>query len=391
MRRLLVAALLAAASSLVACGEDGASGALGGGGEGGAGGSGGKQISGNELPALSDLTPGAWNRLEPGGDTLCALGSPYAFFVYPGASDRVAVDFMGGGACWEASGLGTCKVGGPYSHSVESNVDFENPPADAGGVLDMQHPDNPLKGWTHVLIAYCTGDIHWGSNDHTYGSGAEAYVVHHRGATNATAALSWVYDNVPSPEKVLVTGCSAGAYGSILWSAHVQQHYPGVNVVQLADSGVGVITPEFRSRNFPHWNPASAFPSFISALDPAKVDVNSMELPDMYVAIGQHFPSMRLAQFNYLKDQTQQLFYLAMGGPVSEWSSTMLDHLASIHAGTPNFSSYVADGTDHCTIPWKRFYAEGVPGETDLATWTGQLIDGSVPDDVACETCVPAE
>ena len=39
----------------------------------------------------------------PGGKTRCIFDSstPYAFQVYPGASDKLLVNFQGGGACWD--------------------------------------------------------------------------------------------------------------------------------------------------------------------------------------------------------------------------------------------------------------------------------------------------
>ena len=45
--------------------------------------------------------PSCWNEIFPEGDTICARGTPFSFFVHPGTVDRVVVDFMGGGACWE--------------------------------------------------------------------------------------------------------------------------------------------------------------------------------------------------------------------------------------------------------------------------------------------------
>jgi hypothetical protein len=384
MRHLVLALLLAVVPALVGCGEDAAGGAGSGGissGGGSGGWSGGAPIVYDAMPALAALQPDKWNQLSPGGDTLCARGSPYSFFVYPGAADKVAVHFMGGGACWDTD---TCRTDFLFSSTVEGNVDFTR--SDAGGILDMPNADNPLHGWTHVLVSYCTGDIHWGDRDTTYGAGADAYVIHHRGAANARSALAWIYDNFTAPTRAAVTGCSAGAYGSILWSAHVQQHYPSVDVVQLADSGTGVITPEFRSTNFPHWDPANAFPSFVPELDPSKVDVTTKELPDMYIAIGKHFPRMQLAQFNYLNDTTQTGFYAVMGGKLDDWSGLMLDHVAQIHAGIPNFSSYTADGTEHCILPFKRFY-DATTTEPTPSAWTTKLIDGEDPGDVACAEC----
>ena len=50
-------------------------------------------------PAVPDLAAG-WTKIEPGGDTMCSLGTPYAYYVHPGTVNRLVVYFQGGGACW---------------------------------------------------------------------------------------------------------------------------------------------------------------------------------------------------------------------------------------------------------------------------------------------------
>src|SRR5688572_11531816 len=52
------------------------------GGEAAGGGGGGAPV----LPAPDELEPGVWNELVPGGDTICARGTPYSFWVRPGTS-----------------------------------------------------------------------------------------------------------------------------------------------------------------------------------------------------------------------------------------------------------------------------------------------------------------
>ena len=47
---------------------------------------------------LSDLDPG-WNEFSASGKTTCSDGSPYKFFVRPGASEKLMVYMQGGGGC----------------------------------------------------------------------------------------------------------------------------------------------------------------------------------------------------------------------------------------------------------------------------------------------------
>lgn len=49
--------------------------------------------------------------------------------------------------------------------------------------------------------------------------------VRHKGAVNALSAVEWLTSNLPSPELLFVTGCSAGAYASLLWAARLTPFY----------------------------------------------------------------------------------------------------------------------------------------------------------------------
>merc|ERR1712205_175287 len=52
---------------------------------------------------LDKLTPDKVARMSPGAPSGCADGSPFEFFVRKGMTpNRVLIDFMGGGACWNS-------------------------------------------------------------------------------------------------------------------------------------------------------------------------------------------------------------------------------------------------------------------------------------------------
>src|SRR5919204_3266630 len=45
-------------------------------------------------PPVIGAGPG-WNKLEPGGDTTCARGTPYAFWAHRGSTNKLLVFFEG--------------------------------------------------------------------------------------------------------------------------------------------------------------------------------------------------------------------------------------------------------------------------------------------------------
>jgi hypothetical protein len=222
--------------------------------------------------------------------------------------------------------------------------------------------------------------VHWGNAEQTYGDGASAFTIHHKGAVNVRAVLDWVYENVPAPEKVFVTGCSAGAYGSILWAAHIRNHYTESSVYHFADSGAGIITDTFFQQSFPSWNATDAYPTFIPGVDPAAFN----RLPQLYQQIGAHFPDMFLSQYNTVYDWNQHFYYEAMGGgDVQEWSTKMKASVGEIEQTTPSFRAYYAPGWQHCIIPHPEYY-EMTSGGVALLDWLGKVTNDENPTSVDC-------
>lgn len=381
-RPALCSLLCVVALTAAACGSDddgGSPAGTGGAGTGGAAGAAGASGSSGGPPAEGPITGlgQGWNEIAPGGATTCAKGDKYRFWVRPGTVDRVVVDFRGGGACWNTL---TCGVGDSIFESQANPEPWMSDESKAAGIYDHTRAENPFKDWHHVYVSYCTGDVHWGNSKQTYGAGTPLEsTIEHRGAVNAQAALDWVYTNVPSPDRVFVTGCSAGGYGAALWSAYVRDHYKSSKVYQFADSAAGIITDNFFQESFPAWNAKANFPSFIG------VDPNTFtKLPELYIGLGKTFPDTLFSQFNTAFDATQHSYYNAMGGgDAKEWSQKMQANLADISQGAPSFRSFLAAGYQHCVIDKDNFYDMAVGG-TKLVTWLGDALEGKTVQSVSC-------
>ena len=331
-------------------------------------------------PAPIESMPPGWNTIQPGGDTICARGTPFQFFVRPGTVNRVVIDFRGGGACWNEL---TCSISGSLFQETADPDVFITGNSAGFGIYDHANPANPLADWHHVYIPYCTGDVHWGDAERTYGTGDTAFTIHHKGAVNVRAVLDWLYENVPAPEKAFVTGCSAGAYGSIMWSSHIRNHYPNTSVYQFADSGAGVITDTFFQESFPQWNATASYPTdFIPNVDPA----DFTRLPQLYALIGNRFPDMFLSQYNTNFDENQHFYYQAMGGgDAYEWSMLMRQHIDETIMTTPNFRSYIAPDFQHCIVPYGNFY-DVESGGVRLVDWLADVVADEPIENIDCGT-----
>ena len=106
------------------------------------------------------LADGELAIVEPGGETICSRGTDFRFFAVGGESDKIILDFAGGGACWNEI---TCSVAdaifrpdAPSKEDIEAMVESGYSP----GFYDLDNPDNPFLGWTLVHIPYCLSLIH---------------------------------------------------------------------------------------------------------------------------------------------------------------------------------------------------------------------------------------
>lgn len=335
---------------------------------------------GDRVPAL-----GEWIAIEPGGDTICSRGTPYQFFVRGGRPDRVIIDFQGGGACWNELTCGFAGAAGLFTETagnLETFVAATRPGGPLAGGMLSDDAANPFRDWTIVHVPYCTGDVHWGNARTVYG---EAGAIEHRGFVNASAALSWTYAHYTAPDNVLVSGCSAGAYGAVLHSAYIAQHYAPIDasIAVFADSGAGIITDTFLNDSLPNWNAQANLPSaFVPGL---AVPITELALPDVYIEIGRTFPDMRLAQTQSQYDQDQVFFYTAMGGSAVDWPGRMRGSIDAIRAEIPNFTAYVPGGSVHCSGIYPFFTTRTVGGVV-LSDWVEELALGATqPLPVLCE------
>lgn len=326
-------------------------------------------------PALADLEPG-WTKVEPGGDTRCALDTPYAFWVRPGTVNKLLVFFQGGGGCWSAE---TCAPGSSfYDYAVSSDDNPDGQP----GILDNS-PNNPFRDYHAVYIPSCTGDVHWGDNVQIYAAAdGNDLTIYHRGFANARAALAWAYDNLLAPESVFVTGCSAGSVGSIAHSPYIIEQYPEARVTQLGDSlafvfhrPVDLETNYQAHQNFPEWIPG------LAAIAPGELIMS-----DYYAAVANHYPDYTFAQFNSAADSVQDRYYQAIGGLPGDFPGALADSLNAIHTQAGNFRSFTAEGTLHCITPRPQFYTLETEGVSFLA-WIEALAASEAVDNVKCPAC----
>ena len=333
-------------------------------------------LGGTTTPGTPTL-PAGWTKIEPGGDTICATGTPFAFFVHPGTVNRLVVYFEGGGGCSDDS---MCSNPAAYYDATVDETD--NPANNPQGMFDLDNPETPFKDWYQIFVPYCTADLHLGNATTTYHWGGEDFTINHKGFVNVSAVLDWIRAGFSEPEKLFVAGCSAGGYGSAYGAAYIHKLYPDVPLYQLDDSNAGLATDDFLQEASQRWGLAQNVPDWIPAL---QVPVTELTPVKVYSELANYYASDRWAQYNTAHDGVQTMAYALLGG-TGDWGQLMLASIDEIQDATTNFEAYTAPGEIHCITPLDIFYTREVNG-VKFVDWLDAMVNDQAWDSVTCTDC----
>lgn len=342
------------------------------------------------IPQLSDLEAGGWTQI-PVSEGICLYGDEYSFFVRPAdePTDNLLVYFQGGGACWDGLTCGSIgQFASFYNVSSGAVVNYRN------GIFDFDNPDNPVRDYNFVFLPYCSGDVHGGDNQLTFDVPEEADAdfdtidVYFNGFENTQGVLEWVYDNVPRPEQVVVTGCSAGGYGAITHAPFIMAHYADVPAAVIADSSHGVLPPSWQG--LITWNVLDVLPPFIEAV--TELDIDTYSTTQLMQRSAQYFPQNQFGQFNSYLDGVQIGFFGTLLGydlsfeneivtVASQWTAQFMSNMRTL-SRAENISMYTAGGSRHCVVNNDAFYEYDQSGVV-FSEWFADVIAGSGRD-VSC-------
>ena len=162
-----------------------------------------------------------------------------------GTENKQVILLFGGGVSWN-------EFMAARPNSVYGNPDKISFYAcgDGGLVADLaarigihtlsKKESNPFRNWNMLAIPYTTGDFHCGTGDFPYTAlDGSKQVLHHHGYTNYCAALQETMKHIGhNPKQILVTGFSAGGFGTALLTDDVMRTFPNCNdVTSYVDSG----------------------------------------------------------------------------------------------------------------------------------------------------------
>lgn len=310
---------------------------------------------GEYTPMLSEQDGDIVNHSFGAGDgPLCLTGGEYTMATRDTGSEDLVIFLQGGGACWSDLCLAT--------EEAAPGI----PPA---GVLDPARENNPLAGMNMAYLPYCDGSLHVGDQDVDTDDDGEADRFH-RGLHNLSASLDVAVNTFPAPRRIVLTGVSAGAFGTTYALPLVRQLYPDVPIELINDSGIGlgrIDEPEFITQLVTEWNATAFYPESCDNCigdDGHTTDYHKYQLEED--------DNLRLGMMSYTRDTVIAVTFVQVGGEAFE--AALLEELDDLEAAYPErVKTFVAEGPDHTFLLGDLTQTAG--GVT-VADWVSSMLDG---------------
>jgi hypothetical protein len=187
---------------------------------------------GDAHPSAGFTPPMGWTWYDIEG-AKCRDGSPFGVFVHWGEDpQKLLIYFEGGGAC---ANPGFCRLnqdnvseqfltGG--ESAIASLFILPVPQAPSGaGVFDLQHPDNPFKGWNQVFVPYCTGDVYAGTRTGVVIEGVSEPQNFYGGSNVKKLIARLAATFKKDVKRFVASGSSAGGYGAGINFGYLQDTF----------------------------------------------------------------------------------------------------------------------------------------------------------------------
>ncbi len=320
-------------------------------------------------PVPEPTTDGPWLRYDfatSDDGPICLYGTPYQVYVRPGTSENVLFYLEGGGACWNNRNCW---------NNTRAKIDA-NPllPLQLlrGGIFSPSPQFNPLAGWTVIYVPYCDGSVFTGDNVADYEQGT----VWHRGLSNLSTGVDVMKSLYPNPPRIVVSGSSAGGFGTFSGYGVMRLAYPTTEILVLNDSGPGLQNnddPEALADRRENWQ----FEKFRPESCP-----DCIEQPTFLTNWAMSFdPRLRGGFFSSLQDEVIRGF-LELSGP--EYQELLVDVTGRVVGRNPDRAKrFLAEGDFHTIMLGGGLSSGGVAADyrsiaidgTTLPTWIQQMLD----------------
>lgn len=213
---------------------------------------------GREFPQLQgEPTLDKWYAIDI-DEAVSSDGSRWQGYIKKGSENKVMVLFFGGGlSIDEYTAARTLeREDGFYNANITTSTHIMARYIAKYGI-GSSSKDNPFKDWSIIAIPYSNGDFHSGQGEFEYTAfDGSQQILYHHGYTNyqlmMNEALKYIGNH---PKQLLITGASAGGFGSAILADDVTTFFPKTkdltvyvdSSLLLYDKWNGVMTDVWKS------------------------------------------------------------------------------------------------------------------------------------------------
>jgi hypothetical protein len=296
--------------------------------------------------------PGWVNHYFSRSDCRCIFNGEYFVSVkdiYPD-SRNLMITLQGGGASW------------PGMEGSKESVDEDDVYITK---FTTKLADKLGQEWNQVMIPYCDGSVYMGDNSADYNE--DGTVDHwHWGFRASSAGVALTANTFPKLEKIFITGCSAGGYGTFVVTRLIRSYYPDANIYVLNESGPGLYNPEDRQT----WNSIKAAWK-LDQLLPADCIPCDSQMIYLYDLLLENDRKLKIGMYSSYEDFVISEEYLHM--TPEAFRSLLLSSSGYLNEKYPKqLKRFFINGNTHCVED--RFYQ--IKG-TSYWDWVQYLITDS--------------
>lgn len=184
---------------------------------------------GREFPQLKgEPKINTWYAIDI-DEAISADGSRWQGYLKKGSENKVMIIFFGGGLSVDEY---------TAARSLDREDGFYNAHITTGSNVMAQYvakygigsssKNNPFKDWSIIAIPYNNGDFHSGQGEFKYTAlDGSKQILNHHGYTNYQLMMQEALKYIGNyPDQVLITGTSAGGFGSAILADNVTTFFP---------------------------------------------------------------------------------------------------------------------------------------------------------------------
>ena len=311
------------------------------------------QYLGDFTPMLSETSGDIVQHTFGAGEgPRCLLGGDYTMATREGSSSELMIFLEGGGACNSL----LCQA---------TTVALPGMPR--FGILNPETANNPARDFNVAYLPYCDGSVF--SGDTAIDTNDDGVLDrYHHGLKNLSASIDVIASTFPAPSRILLTGNSAGGFGTDYMLPLVRKLYPDTPIDLINDSGVGISRPGYVDFVSNEWNATRFIPD-----DCSNCVSEAGHTTGYHIYQLNEDQNLRMGFMSTKQDSVIADVFVGIGGEAFE--AALLPEMEALAAAHPErFKSFIADGTSH-TFLQAQFSREvdGVP----VYQWVSDMLSES--------------